>query len=245
MEEQEQQELIEKYLNGELTGSDKAAFEEKLSSDDALKESVSLTAELISGLKGAFLRQEIAAIHREEQLKTPIGKPEKDSKPVRKIYWTYGIAASIGLLMMVWLGFFQTTSDEDLFAEYYQEYPNLVSLRNNEANSFTEGMKYYTAGQYEKAIPLLESETSASQSENERKFYLSISYLSVGQADKAIDYLQELDTTQNRFQQQVNWYLGLALLYSGNKISALSQLQKIKIGEYQYDKSRDLINKLE
>lgn len=89
MQEQEEQEYIERYLKGELEGTDKDAFEERLSNDDEFRAQVSDVKDIIMGIKGTVLRGEIAAIHEEERLKPgDLSDVEnKDEKPVRPLYF--------------------------------------------------------------------------------------------------------------------------------------------------------------
>ena len=245
MDEQQQQDYIERYLNGELDNAEKTAFEEQLSSDTSLQQSVTNTQDLITGIKGTILRQEIAAIHLEEQQKAQFlnNTSENDNQPARKIYWAYGLAASVSIILLLWAGLFNSPSGQELFSEYYQQYPNLISLRNDDASSFVKGMKFYTAAQYDEAIPLLESASVAEEAD--RQFYLGLSHLSLQQTDKALGYLQPLNTDSNKYHQQVTWYLALAYLQAGQKARAIDQLRSIKANEYQYQSAVKLLDELE
>ncbi|MEL6558482.1 MAG: hypothetical protein AAFQ94_09875 [Bacteroidota bacterium] len=245
MDEQKQQEYIESYLNGELDAAEIADFEKRLASDPDLQETVIIAKEMIQGIKGTILRQEIARIHEEEK-QTILEPVISTEKPVRKLYWSYGIAASISVLLLLWVGLFNNTTDQELFTEYYEQYPNIVSLRGDDQGTLVAGMKYYAAGDYEKAITLLEKESNASQKNKaDRQFYLSLSYLSTEQSELAVRSLEKLNAAETKYQQQIKWYLALAYLQQGERDDALSMLKKIQSGEYQYSQSQEIISEIE
>ncbi|MEL7222178.1 MAG: tetratricopeptide repeat protein, partial [Bacteroidota bacterium] len=114
-----------------------------------------------------------------------------------------------------------------------------------DANVLAEGMKYYSARQYAKAAESLSNQNPASSLKNDRDFYLSLSYLSLGQTQTAIDYLEKLDITANKYDQQVNWYLALAYLKAGKKAEAIIQLREIGEQEYQYAAAGKILDVLE
>lgn len=245
MDEQKQQEYIESYLNGELDTAELADFEDRLASDPGFQEKVTIAKEMILGLKGTILRQEIARIHEEEKQteQKPVITAEK---PVRRLYWSYGVAASISVLLLLWIGLFNTSTEQELFAEYYEQYPNIVSLRGEDQSSLIEGMKFYASGSYEKAIALLEKESDVSpKREADRQFYLSLSYLTTEQSGLAVKALENLNASETKYKQQVKWYLALAYLQQGNRNEALSMLKKIQTGEYQYNQAQEIISEIE
>src|SRR4051812_47520013 len=55
--ELELMEIIEKYIQGQLTEADRIAFESKMNADPALKKEVELQQELMKGIERAGLKQ--------------------------------------------------------------------------------------------------------------------------------------------------------------------------------------------
>ena len=52
-------EQIERYLQGQLSGTEKTAFEEQMAGDPALREAVQLQRQLIMGIERATLKQKV------------------------------------------------------------------------------------------------------------------------------------------------------------------------------------------
>ena len=108
-----------------------------------------------------------------------------------------------------------------------------------------EGMEAYRSGDYPKAIALMESIEDKTEPSPDRWFYLGITQLAVGDAEKAIDSFKQQASIDGKYKEQINWYLALAYLKSGDKAQALSTLKTIEAGDFEFERAALLMEELQ
>ncbi len=76
------------------------------------------------------------------------------------------------------------------------------------------------------------------------QFYLGLSYLYYGEIDSAIPLFVELDKQTIQYREEVNWFLSLAYILNNDQSKAKIQLEQIKNGDWNFQKSKSLLTKL-
>ena len=220
------QEDFDAYYRGEMDADQLKKFERALNEDSDLREEYDLFLDGVASVEDLAIRDEIFNVISVGRSKDSWGLPT-----------VLKIAASIILVGSVVLVLNFRNDDAIDPATLFKPYPDVISLRNNDS-SFDAGLNHYNFGEYEKALNAF----STLPSSDTLGLYLSQCFLATGQYDSAIRYLSEIKDG-SIFEEQRNWYLGLAYLLSDKKDSAEVSFDKIKEGDFNYDASIDFKSK--
>jgi len=224
-------EYIDKYINGELTSDESDVFESKMANDKALSNQVALQRELIFGLEGLAIREHIQAAHVASKNR---------NKRVRTL-WISAAAASLALLLVFWIVYQPAQTDSSLFSQFFRPFPDVISIRNTDADNSGIGMNHYVAGEYQKAIEYLSLADNASENYIDLRFYLGLSYLASNIPDESIAVFNELITIDSQYKQQIRWYLALAYLRNGERSKSILYLNQISAGDFQFEAAQELL----
>jgi len=234
MDSEEQFERIDQYLFDQLDQEELNAFQSKMSHDDGLKQQVERRRMILKGIQGLGIKEQILQIHEEEQ----------QQKTGKNLILISGIAASLLVLVVTWIIYFNDGSEEQLFADNFQPYPDVVSVRGETSTTFTKGMKYYSSGKYELAIKNLNIEASSDNHFVEGAFYSGISLLALNKGNEAIGKFEKVIDRKTRFLPQLRWYLGLSYLLNSEIEKAKDIFIQIESGDYKFEDAQDLLKKL-
>jgi len=221
---QAQLEQIESYLQNNMSEENRAAFEEKLASDEHFRILFEDTKKLILGIETASLKDNLEAFHDEmtgvKRLKTRFGanhpKNKTKSFPWTRVKW-YAAASILLILGTFW--FQQDPSNsEALYAKHFVPDPGLATTMGSTQNyEFYKAMVQYKQGDYDKAIENWEAFENTGKMTDTLHYFIGVAYLANGDQYKAIKYLQPLqEEAQNPFQKETAYYLGLAYLKADN-----------------------------
>ena len=229
-------ELIEAYLNNELSDANTKEFEILMEKDHRLRTEVNQFKQVFDGLK---------RLKEREQLRKDFKK--WDAKIDRKknpICWGYSVAA----IFLVACCFYFTNhskNSEVLFTEYYHAYPNVIhplTRGNQPKNIEIEKMMFlYESQQYHTLIPMLEGKNENTQWD----FYLGIAYLASNDSEKAITVFERINEGNN-FYHQKRWYEALAFLKNDELKNCKELLKKIISNHsYQHKKASLLLEEIQ
>lgn len=232
--------LIEKYLNEELSANERTEFEQLQKSDADFAEEVQVAVTINADFN---VKQKM----RWQGLLNEQGNIVKET-PVRKLAsrrslsWIRSIAAVfiLGLgLSMAWLMFSSPEAgelaDEQLMDLY--EKPSVFAGQEEEEgvvkdSNWKNAIAAYEEGQFSVAVAAIESSMEKSSEKlDEKNFYLGLSYLyeDVPNYDKAISHLaksKELNSS-SLFAPKANWFMALAYLKEGRIKEAKALLQLV------------------
>jgi len=209
--------LLEKYLSEELNPQEQIAFDQLMKNDADFKEEVQLAVVL-----NANQRVE-KKLHFKKLLAERQTTPAKKDTPVRQLplrrLRSIAAVLLLGLTMAAaWLMFGQSNAN-DLVAEgLSQKYAAPVTVRSGEDTdpNWKNAIQAYKDGNYTTAIAALERSIEKDITNIEEKhFYLGLCYLYQREADheSAIEHLRKSkQINPNRYAQQANWFISLALL---------------------------------
>jgi tetratricopeptide (TPR) repeat protein len=221
--------LIEKHLLDRLSTTEQSVFEERMSDSDFKKE-LDVQRDLMVAFKSegrAHLKNQLQSF--EKNIK---GAAKSDSTVKINSFRSFSIgriltiAASIAFLLFAgyWLSNL-APSNEQLFAQYFSDYPNVVAPIDkgvSDSDPIFKAFQTYELKEYEKALSLI----SALNVQNETTaFYKGLCELALDHPQKAIAYLDNVKDTSLSIYQASLWYKALAFLKLGNTTEAKSLLK--------------------
>ncbi|WP_179021216.1 hypothetical protein [Winogradskyella forsetii] len=231
------EELIALYFEGKLNTSEKARFEDLLQNDANFKAQVTLEEEVktaIISTKKDDLRQRLQQLEQ----------PKKKSK-----YYLIAIAASL----VIALGIFsllkpeQTLSNQDLYAQHFEPYSNIIApaSRGEETeDEKSEAFRYYDSKDYETALHKFKI-LYTSTKESYYLFYQGVCELELSNTQNAIAIFKSHQNYTDKLFTQSNWYLALAYLKANNTKDAKVLLKTISIEKsYNYKAAQHILKNL-
>lgn len=246
MEEERDLELIEQYLNGELTAEVIQEIEDRLERDEAFRKHYDDTKELLEGIDFAARNETLSKLRSIEDTLPPFKEVKTVSfyqKP-----WVLGVAASISIIIFsAYFIFFQNqvTSNEELFNEHFEVYPNIIAptVRGTVVNKKAlkeEAYYNYDLGEYDTALKLF-NQLSENEDEGAIHLYRGICFLMLNENENAIGSFRTYKYSSFQlFLPQINWYMGLAYLKLGQIKNAESVWKEIPEGNSYRSKIADL-----
>lgn len=240
----EQTEIVERYLEGSLSGVELAEFEEQLRSDSLLRERVEELKLIEEGIKQASRKQALVDLQNVEATLPAIETP---LVPLWRNGWLQAAAVITMLAVCSYLLLPGEVATQQLFAEYFQPYPNIImpTVRGAVENDSTVkalAFKAYDQQNYEEAIRLFES---LEQQDEGALLYLGNSYLALGEPKKAIPYFEKVLADFDVFDEQAEWYLAVSYLKLEEREKAKVVLQKVVASGSAYtQKAQWILEKL-
>jgi len=219
--------LIDKYLREELSGNALQDFEHRLATDTDFAQQVDWHQRLVSGIKKQSQREIKSYLQSlEEQEKTT-----NEKKTVPMNYWKFAIAASVVLLIIAafWVYLFQP-APRDLFAQYYEPYPNVeatVERNEQDTDAYTQAFRWYEDGAYEKATSAFQQLIQENPTET-LYFYAGLTALERNLPKAALTHFENVITNhENKYYQQALWYAALTAIKQKDIKRAKAYLQTL------------------
>lgn len=219
----EQFELIEKYIQGQLSESEVQAFEQRLTTEPELKAEVDMVRDMILVVEVDGLKQSLRGRTIGEEAKVvSMKKSEKNGFNIRN----WAVAASfLAFVACGWWMMSQNKGDSDqvLFADAFYTDPGLPTKMSETAQyDFYDAMVEYKQGHYQKAIDVW-SKIDSGIGQDTLDYYIAIAHLNKGDKQVAFEQLSGLPESSS-LSDKAKWY----------------QLQ-ILIENKDYDKAKSLI----
>ncbi len=173
--------------------------------------------------------------------------------------WVAVATSLIFVLMAVFYFTSSQNSDQDLDSNFMASEESIstdlmLSTRGTDSGDdhaaalrmIREGMEYYNAKEYAKAIPIfqeyLEKNKDASDY-NEIEFYLAVSFLSQGETERSAKMLEGLTKVEDQaMQEDVKWYLSLAYARNGHTDESRALLESLVTTEKYGAKANKILN---
>ena len=221
-------ELLEKYLQAELSPEEMRHVENRLREDSRLLNDLNNLKMALNAIKLDGLKSEVAEISEAYMAGNRENKNNQNRGKIRSIgYYALRIAAMLLIVAGSYLGIlYATVSPEKIFAENYFPY-ELPASRSGSQTSDLE--KFYTSSQWNQVLALMEPMEDRTQKE---LFLGGLSAMRTGKFQYAIKLFEKL-LENNKANQEQTYQDGtefyLALTY-------------IKLGDY--DKARPLFQSI-
>lgn len=230
-------EAIEAYALDRMGVEERAAFEQRMRDDAALREEVELEQENIRAVElGGFQR---VLAHMVEEA------PDVDRpKSIRSgLFFKYAAAAVLLVGTLWWLN--RPDAGERLFAEHFTADPGLpVAMGATDDPAFADAMVSYKEGHYAEArakwTPLQQQEPW----NDTLRYYIAMSLLAEGDAKASLTALEDLaQGPVSAFNTKAEWYLFLAYLKAGELGKARSL--KFEAGPENAERARAILAEVE
>jgi tetratricopeptide (TPR) repeat protein len=222
-----QTELIEKYIDNELT-QDQRKYVEQLIADD---EEFAKEFQLRLNINHAIMENDIVLLRK--NLEDICRNSTQDKGTIiKRLYerkW-HLVAASATILIVIGsflLSDISPTNTESLFKDNYK-FEVCIEVERGSNSTIDKNIKtallHYNNSEFKKAIAILKD----NQKDIISKFYLGLSYIETKKYNKAIICFQDvLDDNSNLFLEQSKWYKGLCYLKLDKKKDAKDVFQEI------------------
>lgn len=250
------QEIIDQYLNQQLSGDQLDAFEAKLNNDPDFKKEIEMQAFIHRGANKLGQDEMHAKLKkiRAEVLHTPAKKTEEpkakvvplgQKKKIRSLL-RWGMAAAIALAIgasIYIIANHQTMSTDDLYANYYQPYTEEITVRGDNTNaSVQEVTQLYKDKKYREALPAFLRLLAAEPDNAELQLVVGICQLELDNFDKASQSFSSV--TNPLYKDQAQWYLAMTFLKQNDLASAGTILKTIQSGDFNYQKAQEILEQM-
>lgn len=226
---EEQQELFERFLMGEMPFAEQISFKARLDDNDDLNISFEEFKTLFEMVEEAGFRNQLDNFHK--QMEKSKETPVRQLKPNKR--FTYQIAASVTILLAVGTFWFfnQQNSSEKLFDEYYSPDPGLPTVMGTNDNyAFYEAMVDYKQGNYDIAIAKWEKLLIQKPDNDTLNYFLGSAYLALEEPTRAVSFLEKaIQAKSSSFSNETQYYLGLIYLKSGKQQKAVEALNSSEL----------------
>lgn len=240
--------LFEKYLNNDLSRSEKEEFEKRISDDPEFAEAFQIYKEISISLEAKENREAGEKKLRKnlEELSDEYFNINTRKKPAKIISLRRVLelaAASIIIVLGTWFILNQTQS-KPTYSEY-ADYGALALTERGEDDSvkiLAENL--FNNEQYEEAVGILEKIHVQDPENNQIKLYLAMALIETEQYERADTLLTEIRENESVYQYRAVWYLALSYLKQGDIEATKAVLKEIPESAAEYNKARELLDEL-
>jgi tetratricopeptide (TPR) repeat protein len=248
----EQLEKIIKYLDGEVIGDEKQAFEKKLEGDVSLQEKLKLVKDIDATLSDENLNSFVTKI---QQIQSSVTNKKTDVKEKTNtaiiLKRRFLSAAAVLLIMAISSIFYLNLAgprNERIYNQFYQKYESSLITRsdNSETSDLIAAIQLYDKGNYQGAIARLTNLLQKDNSNTTAHFFIGLSYMETKTYEKAITNFNVIMTERDTaFIEHAEWYTALCYVQT-NRIKQASELLKqiTESNSYYKIKAVDLLKKL-
>lgn len=236
---QEQLELFERYINGEMSPAERLELDSKRNDDPIFEKHFQETKSMILGIESAAMINEMNSFHEDMVPVRSLNTREEQTSTtpsLGKRVMTWSIAATIILALGIFAFMNNESSSEKLFAKHFTPDPGLPTVMSTTSEySFYDAMVNYKEEKYNLAIEKWESLLPTKPTNDTLNFYLGVSYLAEGNATRASQYLLEtLKTNQSIFTDDAYYFAALSEIKQDNfeaakKLLAQSDSKRSKV----------------
>lgn len=233
-------ELIQGYLDKQLTQSQVAELKGLLQTDAGFKEAFTQAYELQEAIKA------------EERLALKSRLKTLDHPAVAKSSKLWKLAAALALLLGIgWLLTHKSSPDlQELYAQNFEPYPNVVmpAVRNSEDTTdpeLREAFQFYDSRNYE-AAAIAFRHIFESTNSDDAFFYYSISLMSSGHTEPAVALLENYPWQQaEKYRTLSRWYAAMGHLKLEHQEAAVAHLKAVaQAGKPLSEKAESLLKQL-
>jgi TolA-binding protein len=213
------EDLLIKYLDNDLEAIEKGLLEERLSSDEKLREKMQSLIMARDAVKYYSLRKQVQEARQKFQSERTITTPGSARVvPIRKIIrFSIGIAAAI-LIIIAGYNSFTEVSPTKIYADVYVSY-DLPATRSS-AVSIPQTERLYSEKKYDSILQLQPNSTK-------EQLLLGLSAMQVGDYAKAIASFKGIVSGQNNYRDDAEFYLALSFLRNNQPVDARRIFQSI------------------
>lgn len=232
--------LLDDFLKSIITKEEAEAGLKKEGIEDPGSE-IDLHLAATKALQRYNILQQVKSVHSQyaQPAQEETGKPipvigQAKTISMKPLKWVTRIAAMLILIAGGWFVFqYSATNSSILYGEIYQSY-NVNTDRGMTENTAHEMINQFKRKDY---AAVLQTFNSLSASNNREKFLAAFAALEMGDTKKTIDLLQQVlaynqSNNSRLYNDEAEFYLGLAYLKSKENKTARAIFEKIKSNPY-------------
>jgi predicted negative regulator of RcsB-dependent stress response len=226
MDNSTQYELI-RYIDGEMTTSERMEFEKKLATDESLQKELDGLQLAREALKLYGLKEKVAGVHQQMMKELKTEAPVRLISNARRIIrYSVAVAASVLLIFLVIEGYkFYTLSPEKLYAENYIPY-ELTTTRDG-SDTVTAIESAFKEKKYSQVINL----NRLSVLSIKDVFLTGMAYLETKDYSRAVRSFQvvisDIKDDKTLLKEVAEYYLALAYLQDRDYDQAIELMNAI------------------
>ncbi len=214
-------EIFEKFLNGEYSEEEQKEIIDAINQDERLKSEFAISKEIHSFYKNErknILKNSLKELEEEESEQIHV----KHTRYLKLKRFSTIAACLLGIIFLGKLVFNPDCTNEDLYAQHFEAYPNVYNpiVRSYESNTVdidSQIMNYYELREYHKSIELYNKHYPLTEKENELNFYMAIAYMKIDEIGRAKEILNAIPKS-SKYYEKSKWYLSLCYLNEDNLI---------------------------
>lgn len=239
---------LEKYLDGELTSSEKIWLEKEIDGNSYLQRELEFRREVNHLLVDEDLNhftEQLEGAYQDYQHK-PFKRPFLSGTIIKKATAVGSVAASLIIAFTVYINTFKQLDNHELYERFFEPYEATIyrSAGDDINMVFREAMKHYENKNYSQAVIWFEKALAQDSLHVPTNFYSGISYMETEKYSKANHSFEViLDQKNQLFYEHAEWYLGFCYLMTDQSEKAENQFEKIEQSEgYYQDKASKVLN---
>lgn len=220
---------LDQHRQGELSESEIKTLSDRLREDADFQRTSQLYETVVDGIRHQG-RQELQK--RLDQFHSETKQRNSLQQLVKQLW--YAIAASLILAIFVGYWAFTPSLNERLFDEYFQPYPDVVSVRATDDHIvFAQAMEAYRIGDFHGALQYFQKISKDDQWSVARSFYKGICLLALKQSEMALVQLGSEYYVDTKYEVSAQWYRSLAYLQLGDDIEFSTSIQELVGTSYE------------
>ena len=246
------QDWVQKYLDDQLSESEKREVEERMKTDEAFAEEVASYKTLIGGLEALGVESFQNNLNQWELKHKKSSARGTAPKRIIPFAQYYGMAAIL-LLLLVPLAYYMFFTSEslapaELYAEYYVPYEEVILERESgPVSKLDEGMALYGQGRYEEAAQMLEAYAKEMPDDTSLILYMGIINMEREDYTEALEYFSRAENDP-LMKEQARWYKGLTYIKTEQLPKAkeiFSKIAQTKGPHYKKKEAARLLERLQ
>jgi tetratricopeptide (TPR) repeat protein len=214
--------LLIRYLDGELSPEERTALEGRLATDKTFREKLTNMQITVQAIKHLGTSQKVAGIHSQMMQEL---KPQQKTKLIgisKEVRYTMAVAASL-LVLFIGVRIYMSSqpTSEKLYSQSFVDF-NASGTRSN-GNQLSEVEKHYQQKEYNAVI----NDTRSLHLDEKDSLLIGLAYLHTDKTANAIGFFQRIASSTNSFKEDGEFYLSLSYLKNKDYDKAITLMQKI------------------
>ena len=239
----EDQLLIDKYLDGDLTPEELATFKQRLENEPALLEAVKLQQSMLGHL------EQLNTLPAFQQNLEKIGAnyfQDPKHKKGKNIWWIALLIAALVIIGLLYLlGFLsqKTTDPQEIYQQVAQHQAlEIVDKSGDSLNLIPAIEEAYNSGNYNEVLSKLDEYLAMNPDDNLVLLSKGIALLETNAIKEAQAIFDNIQQGQSLYQTDAQWYYALSFLKAGDLDTAKDLLQSIPESSPYYEKARLVVS---
>jgi tetratricopeptide (TPR) repeat protein len=239
-------EYINDFFSSDPTPEEKGAFEERISGEPLFAEEVAFFLKTLEVAKTEQINARKNQFRDLYQQKTRGGK----AAPVKRIWYALAAAIVLGVMVLGYTFWMQTTSPDQLAREYIRQNYTIapVTMDGSKQDSLQMGLDLYNNGRYSEAGRLFENLLKGDSSNPSAIKYAGLVYLHVKDYDKALGFFRQLTNIRSLYANPGKFFEAITLMERngpGDRQGAKQLLQQVATQDLEgSEKAKEWLKKL-